>query len=168
MYQYVIIGLIVIVFIICVVFFMPIPADKPHDKELKKYYDELAVNPNSATAYMEIARDNITGYPKPYDTDKALADISKAIELDPNLAEAYCLRAILYYDRLDKIDLALYDLNKALELDPKDILAYMHRADIYYEQEKYDLALKDIDSVLEIDPKDKYAKSMKESINSLK
>ena len=48
---------------------------------------------------------------------KALNMFTKAIELDPNIAEYYCDRGDLLYE-LGKHDKALKDLTKAVELDP--------------------------------------------------
>ena len=134
MNTYVVIGVIVIVVMLFFGFnaFLKNAAGGPDKKLLQKYYDELAVNPNSATAYMEIARDNITADP-PYDTEKALADISKAIELDPNLTEAYNLRAMLYYYIIKDTEKALNDINKALEIEPSNDFALGFKEDIIKE-----------------------------------
>ena len=96
-----------------------------NDKPLKKYYDELAVNPNSAKAYMEIARYYIVALhaPKQYDAEKGFRYINKAIELDPNLAEAYFLRALLYYTEGHHGTEALEDVEEALELEPNNEMA---------------------------------------------
>ncbi len=47
----------------------------------------------------------------------ALDDHNKAIELNPNYAMAYSVRA-LHYSSQQKYDLALDDYNKAIELNP--------------------------------------------------
>lgn len=121
MSKYIIIAVILIVgLLLCLNLFFGKSASGPNQKLLQKYYDELAENPNNAVAYMEIARDNITAFPEPYDVEKALSDISKAIELDPNLNEAYHLRAMLYFYTLKDTKKALADLDKALELNSDD------------------------------------------------
>jgi len=50
--------------------------------------------------------------------DKAGADYTRAIELEPNLAVAYYNRGVAYL-RKDKYDEAIADLTKAIELDPR-------------------------------------------------
>ena len=132
MNKYVVIGVIVIVVMLFFLFnaFLKNAAGGPDNKLLQKYYDELTTNPNSATAYMEIARDNITAYPKPYDVDKALKDISKAIELDSSLIEAYELRTMLYYYTLENSEKALNDINTILELQPDNQFALDLKKDI--------------------------------------
>ena len=49
--------------------------------------------------------------------DSALKDLARAIELDPNSAEAYAFRAGLHRDRMDFAD-AIADYTKAIQLDP--------------------------------------------------
>ena len=49
--------------------------------------------------------------------EQALADFNKAIGLDPNYAQAYANRALIYR-HLNKLDLALADYDKALRSTP--------------------------------------------------
>ncbi|XP_015594924.1 tetratricopeptide repeat protein 1 [Cephus cinctus] len=53
------------------------------------------------------------------DKDSAIADCTKAIELNPNYVKAYSRRARLY-EESDKLDEALADYNKVLTFDPTD------------------------------------------------
>ncbi len=53
----------------------------------------------------------------------ALADYTRAIDLDPLYAPAYSNRGLLYYQR-GKINLALVDLNKAIAIEPNYANAY--------------------------------------------
>ena len=52
--------------------------------------------------------------------DGAISDFNKAIELNPNLAEAYNNRGLLK-QKLGQIDEAMMDLDKAIELKSKQI-----------------------------------------------
>ncbi|MCA2743730.1 MAG: serine protease [Microcystis sp. M015S2] len=81
----------------------------------------------------------------------ALADWNKAIEINPNYAEAYSNRGILYSDQ-KKYELALADWNKAIELNRNFAGAYYNRGNLYYNQQKYDLALSDYNKAIEINP----------------
>jgi len=56
-------------------------------------------------------------------SEQAIADCSKAIDLDPNYAKAYFRRAQLYEMKEDKWDKALEDFDKALKLQPDNIAA---------------------------------------------
>ena len=50
--------------------------------------------------------------------DKAIAEFSRAIELDPNYAGAYLSRGVAY-GRKGEYDKAGADSTKAIELDPR-------------------------------------------------
>ena len=105
-------------------------AGVPSHNQLAVYEERIKSNPNDAVAYMEIARDNITAYPEPYDSEKALRDISKAIELDPSLVEAYKLRSMLYFYTFKNKEMALADVEKILQLAPNDDFALDMKKDI--------------------------------------
>ncbi|GCA85499.1 TPR repeat-containing protein YrrB [Microcystis aeruginosa NIES-2522] len=81
----------------------------------------------------------------------ALDDYNKAIELNPNLAQAYNNRGNLYYNQ-QKYELALADFNKAIELNRNFAEAYYNRGGIYYNLQKYDLALSDYSKAIDINP----------------
>src|SRR6185503_6944644 len=51
------------------------------------------------------------------DNDRAIADFTKAIELDPEGASAYNHRGVAYANKLD-FDSAIADFDKALQFDP--------------------------------------------------
>ncbi|TRT78844.1 MAG: tetratricopeptide repeat protein [Microcystis aeruginosa Ma_AC_P_19900807_S299] len=81
----------------------------------------------------------------------ALDDYNKAIELNPNHANAYNNRGNLYQD-LQKYELALDDFNKAIEINPNFAILYYNRGGLYYNQQKYELALSDINKAIELNP----------------
>ena len=85
--------------------------------------------------------------------DKAIANYNRAIELDPNLAEAYNNRAYVYMVKKEYAA-ALPDLNRAIELRPNYVNALMNRGDLYnyYYAIDYARAVADYDRVLSIDP----------------
>lgn len=85
-------------------------------------------------------------------TDKAIKECTKAIELDPKFALAYNDRAYLYYNKKE-YRLAIQDSAKAIELNPKFALAYSNRAGYYKNEEEYDLAILDYSESIELDPK---------------
>jgi tetratricopeptide (TPR) repeat protein len=49
--------------------------------------------------------------------NQSIADLSKAIEIDPNLPDAYCIRGSVY-SSMGKRALAIADLTNCLALDP--------------------------------------------------
>ena len=58
--------------------------------------------------------------------DKAIADFSEAIRLDPKDATAYYNRGIAWAGK-NEYDKAIADYSEAIRLDPKDASAYINR-----------------------------------------
>ena len=83
--------------------------------------------------------------------ERALADLGRAIALDPKLAEAYNNRGVVYRDRGDYA-LARAELDRALEIDPKLALAYVNRAQLFRLSGSPDQALADYAAALAIEP----------------
>jgi len=85
------------------------------------------------------------------DRDQGNADLSKAIELKPDYADAYYERG-LNNDLGDNRAAALRDYNKAIELNPRFLEAYRTRAAIYLLDGKGDLAIADYTKIIELKP----------------
>src|SRR4051812_29010322 len=79
---------------------------------------------------------------KSADSRGAGADYSKAIELDPALAQAYFGRAGMRAQLGDN-DGAISDNSKALEIDPSITLAYAARGGAYFAKGDTDAAISD-------------------------
>ena len=60
--------------------------------------------------------------------DEALAELTQAIELDPNLAQAHYARGAIYWRELNDYGRAVRDFSSALALDPRIANAYLNRA----------------------------------------
>lgn len=82
----------------------------------------------------------------------ALEIFSKYIELIPDFAFAYVMRAFCYLEQRNH-ELALADCNKAIELIPNLSLAYQTKALCYFGQKKYELALVNLDKTIKLNPK---------------
>ena len=80
------------------------------------------------------------------DHEKAIAEFSRAIELDPTDGGRYRRRAWAYLG-LQNWDSALDDLSRAIDLDPDGDL-YLTRGMTYYYAERYEEALADLDKAL--------------------
>jgi tetratricopeptide (TPR) repeat protein len=82
-----------------------------------------------------------------HDYEAQLEDLNKAIELDPNMAEAYFMRGNLYAHNLPKErggeEKALADYTRCLELKPNDASARWNRANGYAHLRRYDEAIAD-------------------------
>ena len=90
-----------------------------------------------------------------HDYEAELADLNKAIELDPNMAEAYLSRADLYGYELPKEkggqEKALPDFTRALELKPNDSSARWNRAQAFRQLRRYDDSVADWTTYIEGD-----------------
>lgn len=84
-------------------------------------------------------------------TDEAIADYTKAIELDPENSGAYLNRAVVY-TKLNNPDKAIADYTTAIELDPADNDPYISRGVIYGNLGDYDKALADFNQAVQMDP----------------
>lgn len=82
-----------------------------------------------------------------HDYEAQLEDLNKAIELDPNMAEAYFMRGNLYASDLPKqrggYEKAVADYTRCLETKPNDASARWNRANYYASMRKYNEAIAD-------------------------
>ena len=114
-------------------------------------------------AYAKTAEDWIeSGKAKYYNDDYqgAIADFTKAIEINPLSEVAYAYRGDMK-QLLDKYSEALVDLNKAIGLDPGYGFAYFIRAIVKSDLKDYQGAFADFDKAIEIDPLDESNYSMR-------
>ena len=63
--------------------------------------------------------------------DRAIADFTQAIRLDPNDTKAYTERGSAYNAKGDN-DRAIADFTQALRLNSNDVAAYNNRGNAYY------------------------------------
>jgi tetratricopeptide (TPR) repeat protein len=84
--------------------------------------------------------------------DKAIADYTKAIELDPQYTDAYYNRGVSW-DNAGEWEKAIADYSKAIELDPGYSKAYDNRGVICGKIGKLDMAIADCSKAIETDPK---------------
>ncbi|HWR58875.1 MAG TPA: tetratricopeptide repeat protein [Thermodesulfovibrionales bacterium] len=88
--------------------------------------------------------------------DEAIADYTKAIELNPVYATAYYNRGVAYANK-KQFDEAVSDFNKVIELSPGDSTAYVGRATAYANKDQFDEAISDYSKAIELDPNDSTA-----------
>lgn len=108
--------------------------------------------------------------------DKAISELTKAIELDPWYAEAYYKRGcaelvmgdIFNAERdfhiaikmkqeyeaclLDMLDKMLSECNESIELNPENTKAYYDRGNVYFIKGEHDKAINDYTKAIELDP----------------
>jgi tetratricopeptide (TPR) repeat protein len=87
---------------------------------------------------------------KQNDKDGAMADCTKAIELDARSTDAYALRATILMKKGD-FEGAIADLDKALMLDPRNPNLYRARGLAKLKKRDLDGSIADYDKAVEID-----------------
>jgi tetratricopeptide (TPR) repeat protein len=85
--------------------------------------------------------------------EDAVAESSRAIELDPNNATWWYARGNVYGSRLNQYDKAVADFTKVIELDRKFTSAWSERGSAYSGLGQYDKALADFNEAIRLDPK---------------
>jgi tetratricopeptide (TPR) repeat protein len=83
--------------------------------------------------------------------DRAIADFTQAIQLDPTYAAVYSNRGIAYAEKGD-YDRAIADYNQAIQFDPTYAAAYSNRGIVYAEKGDYDRAIADYNQAIQLDP----------------
>jgi tetratricopeptide (TPR) repeat protein len=103
---------------------------------------------NLAWAYTN--RGSVYDYKK--DFDRAIADLTEAIRLDPDAVVAYQDRAASYRNK-GQYDRAIDDLDHAARLNPNDARTFMSRGIVYFKVGAIARSIADYDASLRIDPK---------------
>jgi len=107
----------------------------------------LAQEPSTAKGYT----DRAWGYKAKGDFDLAIADCTKAIQINPNYKDAYLCRAHSYYDKGD-YDRAAADYTQLIRLEPDNIAYYQQRAYSYKWKKDYDSAIETFTQAIQISP----------------
>ncbi len=84
------------------------------------------------------------------DTIRAMADLDKAIEIDPYTAQSFSARGLLYLQQKE-YNKALADLDEAIRLDPYFTGNYINRGLVKYHLNDLRGAMADYDRVIEMD-----------------
>ncbi len=116
----------------------------------------IALDPENYDAHF--MRSNAYTYKQPRDSETleelhalALADVSRAIELEPRWSVAIVQRARLYHG-IGEIDQALIDYSQAIEVNPNNDEAFLGRASLWLITDSIDSAIADYREALRIDP----------------
>jgi tetratricopeptide (TPR) repeat protein len=92
-------------------------------------------------------------YGKKGQHDQAIADYTKAIEINPGHAMAYYNRGRAYAIGKGQYDQAIADYTKAIEINPGHAMAYCNRALTYGKKGQYGQAIADYNKAIEINPR---------------
>lgn len=85
--------------------------------------------------------------------DRAIAEFTTSIRLNPKNANIYYNRGLAYSKKKDYVS-AIADYTEALRLNPKDADTYFNRAFAYKRKGDYDRAIADYTQVIRLNPKD--------------
>jgi tetratricopeptide (TPR) repeat protein len=116
--------------------------------EFTLWDDSVRKSPHKARPYNNRGK----AYDDQGNLPQAIADYSKAIEINPNYADAYCNRGNIY-NKLGNFTQAMFDYNKAIEINPDYELAYNNRGSVYEKQDNLTQALSDYNKTIELNPK---------------
>jgi tetratricopeptide (TPR) repeat protein len=114
----------------------------------KKYpisFGECDFQAGNYISYMNRGRGRVRDYAG------AIEDFSRAIELNPNSAEAYDSRGIAK-EGLGDCAGAIEDFSRAIDLNPKYVDAYYNRGFVLRELGAYNSAIEDFSSAIELNP----------------
>jgi tetratricopeptide (TPR) repeat protein len=111
------------------------------------FRDALEINPNSARAHLGVAANKrLEG------GAEMMAALGRALEINPNLAEARALRAAVYLEAED-YDQAAAELAQAFKANPRSLDAHAVRAALYFLQDRQSELAGEIKTALGINPR---------------
>ncbi len=114
-------------------------------KEIQKKY--------KAEEFAELHHLRGIGYHRIKNYNKALDDLNKSIELNPNDEEVYMNRGSVFSD-IKNYNKALDDFNKAIELNPNVANIYYNRGLVYCRVKFYEKAITDYNQAIKLEPND--------------
>jgi len=85
--------------------------------------------------------------------DKAIADFTEVIRMDPNYVDAYWMRGLTYNEKKD-YDRSIADFTEVIRLAPNHTAGYKARGAAFYLKNDYARAKADFESVVRLDPYD--------------
>ena len=113
--------------------------------------DEGKIKTNAAIRYFK----GVT-YGEKGQLDQAIADFTKAIEIDSKFAMPYGGRAYAFFLKA-QYDQGIADCTKAIEIDPELAMAYINRGIAYADKGQYGQAISDFSKAIELNPRDALA-----------
>jgi tetratricopeptide (TPR) repeat protein len=114
-------------------------AEKFFDVLLRRFPDYTPGYLTRAQMYLELN-----------DTTRAMADLNKAIEIDPYTAQSFSARGLLYFQQKE-FNKALADLDESIRLDPYFSGNYINRGLVKYNLNDLRGAMADYDRVIEME-----------------
>ena len=132
-----------------------LPADGKEHPANRDANRNTAAQPTSVDPteqYAEAHFDRGLAHADKGDCDKAIADYTEAIRLDPKYAKAFNNRGAAYRKK-GELAKSMADITKAIQLDPKLAEAYSNRGVSWGEKGDLDKAITDFTEAIRLDPK---------------
>ena len=107
--------------------------------------DSARIDLKDPVSYVILGKTNLSKG----DYSSAIANFSKALELNPNLGDAYYLRGTSK-KRIGDMNGAIADYSKAIEIQPRYLMAYYSRGCLNYDSQNFTDALFDYRKVVGI------------------
>jgi TolB-like protein/Flp pilus assembly protein TadD len=123
------------------------PADALHQARLAA---EKALSIDDKLAEAHVSRGLL--FTEDYNLKEAKQEFERAIELNPNDADAHYFLAFLVLAPLGDTDQAIAEMNRAVELDPFSVLMNSRLALCYYFARRYPEAIAQLRKTTELDP----------------
>lgn len=124
-----------------------VPIDEVRHKIIDVSQKALKLDPMIPEAHTALG----SLYRVSWEWDKAEAEFKKAIELNPNDADAYHMYA-WYLLQLARYDEAIENMNMAIKLDPLSLIINQNQGELYYYSRKYDKSIEATKRTIEMDP----------------
>jgi tetratricopeptide (TPR) repeat protein len=87
-----------------------------------------------------------------HEEEKALVELDRAIEIDPNDGDSYLFRSSLYGNVFADSGQALADLDRAIEIEPRSAWFLLTRAWLHLKEDRIEQALADANRAGDLDP----------------
>jgi tetratricopeptide (TPR) repeat protein len=105
----------------------------------------LKIDPRIAIAYLDRGQ----AYIDAGELDKALADLGKLEELEPENLKIYNNRGVIHFKR-GEYDKALNEFNRCIALNPRFQLGYLNRAILWGHFREFEKSVRDLTAAIEI------------------
>ncbi len=124
-----------------------------YDSAIKDLTQVITANPKNKEAYQQRGE----AFDKKGNAAAAIADFTKAVEVDDKDFYTFYLRGAVYFSSLKNYDLAISDFTETIKLSPDADYAYFMRGRANAEKANYNAAIADYSKAIEIDPKYTYS-----------
>jgi len=91
------------------------------------------------------------------DLINGIKEFSEAIRLDPNNANHYLNRGMIYIQSGQQFEFGIKDLTEAIKLEPYNAASYRTRGMVYCQTRQLDKGINDLCKAIELDPNDWYS-----------